>query len=676
MPTKNSKTRTRKTTVVKGATVPVDNQSYLAAVKTATEAADAYYQNAGLLMADGEYDQLVKAIEAYENANPQQRIEHDLHSKVAAGTSSGGDVAHAAPMLSLENCFDLVELRTWLDGRGTNRFTTEPKYDGLSLAATYTAGRLVRIATRGDGTSGENVTHAAGRIEGLPAELSEALDVEVRGEVIFTHENYEKANTLRVAAGKKAFVNPRNAAAGTLRAETLEYPATLNFYVHGQVGLETSSHSEAMNRLAGLGIGSGSGDLGTGVHADAAGVVAAVERFASLRETLPLDVDGMVVKCDSIAEQQRLGSSSRAPRWGVAYKYPALEATSVLRSVEWTVGRTGRITPRATIDPVFVAGTTVTYATLHNADDIRRKDLRIGDTVLVKRAGEVIPRIEAPIVEKRDGTETAIAAPVACPRCSGAIVTDDIVWRCSRGRACGTTEAIRYATSRDCLDIEGMGEKLVDQLVASGRVRDVADLFTLTVGDLAELERMGETSARKVVEQIELARTKPLSRVFCALGVRMTGRSMSRRLARHFKGMDALRNADVSTLCTVEGVGPERAAVIVEELVELTEVIDRLIGLGVNMAEPVEVDAPNAENTGIAGKTFVVTGAMTGRLEGLSRNDIHARIEAAGGKTSGSVSKKTDYLVTGESGGSKVEKARTLGVKTITPDELADLLPS
>lgn len=651
-----------------------DNETYLAAVRTAAEAADAYYQNAGLLMADGEYDRLLREIAAYETAHPEERVEHHLHEKVAAGTSTGGDVTHAAPMLSLENCFSLDELRTWLDGRGAGRYTTEPKYDGLSLAATYERGRLVRIATRGDGTSGENVTYAADRIEGLPSLLAEPLDLEVRGEVIFTRENYENANTLRVAAGKKAFVNPRNAAAGTLRAENLEYPVTLSFYAHGQVGLTTEHHSDAMRRLGKLGVGVGSGDLAISVHDDAASAIAAVERFDSVRETLPLDVDGMVVKCDAISEQQRLGSSSRAPRWGIAYKYPALEATSVLRAVEWTVGRTGRITPRATIDPVFVAGTTVTYATLHNADDIKRKDLRIGDTVLVKRAGEVIPRIEAPIVEKRDGTETVVEAPATCPRCDGAIVTDDIVWRCSRGRACGTGEAIRYATSRDCLDIEGMGEKLVEQLVAGGRVKDVADLFTLTVEDLAGLERMGETSARKVVEQIEIARTRPLSRVFCALGVRMTGRSMSRRLARHFTNMDALRNAGTETLCTVEGVGPERAAVIVEELAELADVIDRLAALGVNMREPIAAETAAADADGVAGKTFVVTGAMNGRLEGFSRNDVHARIEAAGGKTSGSVSTKTDYLVTGDSGGSKVEKARALGVATITPDELAELL--
>ena len=670
---KKPSTTTRRST---GTSLPLATpEAYREAVETALAAAETYYQNDGLLMADAEYDALVAAISLYEKTHPEHRIEHGILEKVAAGTTGTGDVAHAAPMLSLDNCFDTDELRTWLTGRGATRFTTEPKYDGLSLAATYANGRLVRIATRGDGISGENVTYAAARIAGLPSQLAKAVDVEVRGEVIFTSENYAAANDLRVQAGKKAFVNPRNAAAGTLRAETLEYPATLNFYAHGQVGLETTSHSAAMHELARLGVSTGDGELAIRVHSDIESVLAAVEAFAAARETLPLDVDGMVVKCDETADQQRLGFSSRVPRWGIAYKYPALEATSILRAVEWTVGRTGRITPRATIDPVFVAGTTVTYATLHNADDIRRKDLRVGDTVLVKRAGEVIPRIEAPIVEKRDGTETVITAPVTCPRCGGTIVTDDIVWRCARGRACGTGEAIRYATSRDCLDIEGMGEKLVEQLVASGRVKDVADLFTLTETDLVDLERMGETSAKKVVEQIANARTRPLSRVFCALGVRLTGRSMSRRLARHFTTMDALRNADTETLCQVEGVGPERAAVIREELDELSDVIDRLVALGVKMDEPVDTTVTATPGTiEVSGKTFVVTGAMTGRLDGMSRNDVHALIENAGGKTSGSVSKKTDYLVSGEAGGSKIEKATSLGVKIITPDELADLL--
>lgn len=644
---------------------------YLNAVKTAEEAAQAYYQDGGLLMADTEYDQLVQAIVAWEETHPKERTTHQLTKSVAGGTSNGGEVTHRAPMLSLDNSFHVTNLETWL-GERRGGFTTEPKYDGLSLAATYENGTLTRIATRGDGTTGENVTHAKDRISGLPARIATAETIEVRGEVIFTHEDYEAANEARINAGKKPFVNPRNAAAGTLRAENLEYAATLTFFAHGQIGLASSSHSEAIGRLAALGINTGQGKLGIKTHKDAASVLAEVTAFGELRETLELDVDGMVVKIDDLDEQTRLGSSSRAPRWGIAYKYPALEATSTLTAVEWTVGRTGRITPRASIEPVFVAGTTVTYATLHNADDIARKDLRIGDTVLVKRAGEVIPRIEAPIVEKRTGKETVIEAPTDCPRCQGPINRTDKVWRCQRGRGCGAAEAIRYAASRDCLDIEGMGDKLVTQLVDAGIVSDVADLFSLTEAQLSGLDRMGATSARNVIDEIEKAKNQPLSKVFAALGVRMTGRSMSRRLAKHFGAMPALRNADVETLCQVEGVGIERATVIAQELVELSDVIDRLAALGVNMSEPTDTVTDGASE--VDGKTFVVTGAMTGKLAEHSRNEVHQLIENAGGKTSGSVSKKTDYLVSGESSGSKLEKARGLGVAVIDPDRLAEML--
>jgi len=646
------------------------HKAYAAAVKKAEEAARAYYEDGGILMADGEYDELTRAIFAWEETHTDGRIAHKLADHVAAGTSTGGDVTHRAPMLSLDNSFTEDALKTWLDER-KGPFTTEPKYDGLSLAATYENGTLVRIATRGDGTSGENVTHAKPRIKGLPGKIDHKEPLEVRGEVIFTRGDYEQANEARVASGKKAFVNPRNAAAGTLRAENLGYEATLTFFAHGQIGLNVETHSDAMAALTALGINTGTDGLALKTHQGTDDVIAAIAGFAASRETLDVDVDGMVVKVDAISAQQRLGSSSRAPRWGIAYKYPALEATSILRSVEWTVGRTGRITPRATIDPVFVAGTTVTYATLHNADDIARKDLRVGDTVLVKRAGEVIPRIESPIVEKRDGTQTTITAPATCPRCDGTIDRTDKVWRCARGRACGAAEAVRYAASRDCLDIEGMGDKLVTQLVAAGLVADVADIFTLTESDLSGLERMGDLSAKNVVEQIERAKTQPLSRVFAALGVRMTGRSMSRRLAKHFVNMDALRAAGTEELCVVEGVGAERAAVIAAELLELAEVIDRMQAAGVNMVEPTSAEPENAT---VDGKTFVVTGTMTGKLADMSRNEVHALIETAGGKTSGSVSKKTDYLVSGDAAGSKLDKARSLGVKTVTPDELAELL--
>jgi DNA ligase (NAD+) len=647
-------------------------KSYLEKVAAATAAAAAYYDSDTLLMSDADYDRLLADITATEAAKPQWRTEHGLLTTVAAGRSKGGEARHAVPMLSLDNVFNAEELEAWLAARpDVTHFTVEPKFDGLSLGATYRNGILVRLATRGDGETGEDVTYAVARIAGLPSRLSDPVDVEVRGEVIFTHDNYDAANAGRIASGKKAFVNPRNAAAGTLRAETLDYPVELSFFAHGQHGLTAQSHHDVMARLSGLGVNVGNGDLGARRVARTE-LIAVIDAFGTGRTNLPLDVDGAVIKVDSLETQTKMGMSSRAPRWGIAYKYPAAEATSTLLSVEWTVGRTGRITPRATIDPVFVSGTTVTNATLHNADDIKRKDLRIGDRVLVKRAGEVIPRIEAPLVDLRDGSQTAVDIPQSCPRCHGQIDTTDAVWRCVRGRACGASESIMYAVGRDALDIEGMGEKVVVQLVERGLVADVADLFSLSAAQLAELDRMGEKSAVKIVEQIEQARTRPLSRVLCALGVRMTGRSMSRRLARHFSSMDAIAGADVETLCKVEGVGPERAQVIAEELRDLADVIEKLRAAGVNL---LEADSGGVEATSaLVGKTFVVTGSMSGPLAGMSRDQVHELIEQAGGKTSGSVSKKTDYLVTGDGGGSKAVKATELGVATVSPDDLAAML--
>jgi DNA ligase (NAD+) len=643
---------------------------YKKAVEEAVAAAANYYNSTGLLMSDAEYDGLLIQIKQTEDLHPKWVIAHNLHSTVAGGTSSGGEIKHVEPMLSLDNCFDISELETWLAAHSGSSFTVEPKYDGLSLAATYKDGTLTHIATRGDGTSGENVTYALDRIIGLPKTLGEPLSFEVRGEVIFNETNFEIANSNRMAAGKAAFANPRNAAAGTLRAEKLEYVVTLSFYAHGQVGLdEHVSHSACMSKLAGLGIACGDKGLELRVCASAKKVVELVEKFKNDRETLSVDVDGVVIKIDDYITQKKLGNSSRAPRWGLAFKYPAIEATSILREVEWTVGRTGRITPRATIDPVLVGGTTVTYATLHNAQDIEKKDLMIGDTVLVKRAGEVIPRIEAPLIEKRDGTQKKIKSPTVCPRCGGKINTTDIIWRCVQGRKCGLSESIQYAASRDCLDIEGMGKAVVQQLVDTGAVTSVADIFTLTKEVLSSLDRMGETSADNLIAQIEKARTAPLNKVFCALGVRNTGRSMSRRIAAKFKTMDAIVKATVEELAEIDGIGEDKAATICKDLKELTEVITELAKAGVTMQE-----TTTSVPTPLVGKIFVVTGTMTGQLANKSRQEVLDLIEFAGGKTSSSVSKNTNYLVAGDSAGSKLDKAIALKITVLSPDELAEML--
>ena len=616
----------------------------------------------------------------------------DLLSKVAAGSAASDQVPHAAAMLSLDNIFNEDEINSWASkvsessGEAKLAFVVEPKFDGLSLAATYEDGKLLRIVTRGDGVSGEDVSYAIDRIDGLPRMLKRPITGEIRGEVLFTRDRFEEANAARVDFGKPAFVNARNAAAGTLRSERLDYKAVLNFFAYGVAVCdeleEIGSHFDLIKALGELGLGTGSGDLAPAKIIGAVGVAKHIAAFGAKRDGLLVEVDGAVIKVDERSVQEQLGFTSRAPRWGIAYKYPAVEATSVLRKVEWTVGRTGRITPRAEIDPVFVAGTTVTYATLHNADDIKRKGLMINDVVLVKRAGEVIPRIEAPLVARRDGTQVAIEFPSSCPRCGGEIANDGAIWRCVRERACGAAESIEYAVSRDCLDCDGIGGKLVAQLVESGLVKDVADLFTLTREELMKLDRVGELSADKVIAQISKAKSASVARIITSLGIRMTGRTMGKRLAKAYPTLPLFRAATLEGLMEIEGVGVERGAKIFEEIAELDGVIGRLIELGVGAVGIIGGDVGGAQgSTGsgaqgvsgndliggayqpLAGKSVVITGS----IPGYTRQGAEDLAEQLGAKVSGSVSAKTDLLVAGEGAGSKLKKAEELGVEVWDP---------
>lgn len=663
-------------------------EAYQDAVRRAKEAAAAYYNSDTLLMDDRTYDTLVAAIAAAQDAHPEWGTGTDVTDTVAAGQGTG-DVPHTVPMLSLDNVFDADELDNWARalvrrlGRPVTRYTVEPKMDGLALVARYTNGRLTRLLTRGDGTSGEDVTYAAGHIVGLPAKLTEPVTLEVRGEVLFTDAQYEAANQARLDHGDQPFVNARSGAAGALRgAKGRTYSIPLTFFAYGAVSLgqplagqdvDNADHSWLMDQVARLGISTtGTSDAGMGVCEDIDAVHEWVEDLQQRRPSLGFEVDGAVVKADTAADRADAGFSSRAPRWGIARKFAADNAFSTLEEVIWQIGRTGLITPRARITPVFVGGTTVTYATLHNPDDLARKGFLLGDTVSVVRAGEVIPRLEAPVVNLRTGAETLIPTPQVCPRCGGDIDRSQARWRCERGRKCGLAESIRYSASRDCWDIEGLGDKLVEQLVDKGLVCDVADLFTLTYDHLVDLDRMGPTAAANVLAEIEAAKDAPLARTVTALGIRGTGRSMSRRLAAAFGSMDALRAATAEELQTVDGIGPEKAPLIVEELAELGPVIDRLAELGVAMVDPDGASGP--QELPLAGMTVVVTGSMTGALGALSRNKMNELIERAGGKASGSVSAKTSLVVAGEKAGSKLARAQTLGVQVTTPEEFADLV--
>ncbi|MFF0410559.1 NAD-dependent DNA ligase LigA [Kitasatospora sp. NPDC004745] len=668
-------------------------QAYADAVATAVRAAAAYYDDGSTPLGDDEYDALVRAIEAYEDAHPAEALAESPTGKVAGGAVVG-DVPHSAPMLSLDNVFSAEELEAWAAGlerrlgRPVAAWCVEPKLDGLAVAARYRAGRLTQVLTRGDGLAGEDITAAADAVLGLPARLTEPLDVELRGEVLLTHEQFEQANAVRTAHGATPFAHPRSGAAGTLRAKDRPYRVELTFFAYDALGLsgadERLDHAELLARLAVLG-------ANTAAATDAAPLRCAtlaeaqqrIDGIAALRAALPFGIDGVVVKADAVADQEEAGSGSRAPRWAVARKLQAQHKVTRLLGVEWNVGRTGIIAPRAVLEPVVIDGVTVTYATLHNPADIERRGLMIGDEVFVYRAGDVIPRVEAPLVDQRTGAEQPIVFPEVCPRCGDAIDTSEQRWRCVRGRACQVVASVIYAAGRDQLDIEGLGGTRAVQLVEAGLVADLADLFTLTRDELLTLERMGDTSADKLLAAIETARSRPLNRVFCALGIRGTGRTMSRRIAAHFGSMAAIRAADAEALAGVDGIGVEKARVVVAELADLADLLDKLADRGVGTEvtapqapSPVGAEEPAAEDgagTGpLAGEAVVVTGSMTGPLATLSRNEMNELVERAGGKASSSVSKRTTLLVAGEKAGSKRAKAEELGIRILTPEEFAD----
>ncbi|QNP61847.1 NAD-dependent DNA ligase LigA [Streptomyces genisteinicus] len=699
------------------AAVIADAAAYAEAVATASRAAAAYYATGESALDDDAYDRLARGIAAWEAAHPEEVAADSPTGKVAGGAAVG-DVPHTVPMLSLDNVFSAEQLTAWTAslerriGRTVAAWSVEPKLDGLAVAARYEDGRLTRLITRGDGTAGEDVSHAVGTVIGLPDALAEPVTLEIRGEVLMTQEQFEQANAARTAHGAAPFANPRNGAAGTLRARDRAYRVEMTFFGYGALALPGTApglaarlaelpHSAVMAEVVRLGVHTAATtEVAPRVVAAAEDVPARIEEIAAARPGLPFGIDGIVVKADPAADRAEAGSGSRAPRWAVAYKLPAVEKVTTLLGVEWNVGRTGVIAPRAVLEPVEIDGSTVTYATLHNPADITRRDLRIGDRVMVHKSGDIIPRVEAPVAHLRTGAERAVEFPSVCPQCGSGIDTSEQRWRCERGRDCRVVASVSYAAGRDQLDIEGLGTTRVVQLVDAGLVSDLADLFLLTREQLLTLDRMGGTSTDNLLAAIEGAKGRPLSRVFCALGVRGTGRSMSRRIARHFADMEHIRAADAEALQGVEGIGAEKARTVVAELAGLAPLIDRLVAAGVNMTEPGATPPapPAADGTGgtdgggpgeearepaaagpLAGAAVVVTGAMTGALEKLSRNQMNELVERAGGRSSSSVSKRTTLLVAGEGAGSKREKAAQLGIRIVTPDEfaatVADFLP-
>jgi len=647
------------------------------------EAAAAYYAGNGeQLMDDASYDRSLRLLGAAAGANGWDEAD-DLLTQVAAGVASG-DVPHSTPMLSLDNAMNDEEMAAFfgrvakLSGVDAEKleWAIDPKLDGMALSVRYENGRLVRIITRGNGLAGEDVTRLAKDSAGIPKLLKEKLTIEVRGECVMTHTDFEIANERRIANGGSAFANPRNAVAGSLRSIHRTYKVPTTFLCYGLVydGAAGWKFSEQMEFLAGLGFTPAHSIVtgGVAVVTGIAAATAAISHIEAERANFGVDTDGAVIKANDPVVQMRAGQGSRAPRWAIARKFPPDTRKTELYDIVVEVGRTGNLSFTARLKPVSVGGATISSATVHNPSQIAAKGLRVPkeaggphQQVWVRRAGEVIPEVVGPVSSDTTGT-VPFPAPKVCPRCGGGLDKSGLIWRCKRGRACGMEEGLSYAVSRDCLDVEGCGPEVVAGLVAGGKLADVADLFELSMDDLLSVDRLGEKNATKILASIERARSLPLSKVFCSLGVNMTGRSMSRRLARHFGTMEALRSATKEQLCDVEGVGPERAAAIIEEMATLKPVIDRLIAAGIGLTE----NAVLAAGAPLAGQKVVVSGTVPG----MSRSQAQEAVERLGGKSSGSVSSSTTLLVAGEGAGTKVAKAESLGIKVMSAEDFAALV--
>ncbi len=660
-----------------------------------------YYVLDDPLISDSEYDALFAELQALEQAFPQLVTPESPTQRVGgAPLSAFGSVRHSVPMLSLNNAFADEEVEAFdkrvRDGLGATEvdYACELKLDGLAVSLRYEHGQFVRAATRGDGQAGEDITANIRTVRAIPLKLRGTVPavLEVRGEVLLFRQDFERLNDAQRASADKVFINPRNAAAGSLRQLDPRITARrpLRFFAYGWGEIlatlpEQSAAADSNSPLSTPPLDSHAGmldwfrEIGLPVGPErekvkgAEGMLGFYRRVESMRAALPYDIDGVVYKVDSLASQRSLGFVSRAPRFALAHKFPAEEATTELLDIEVQVGRTGAITPVARLKPVFVGGVTVTNATLHNEDEIVRKDVRIGDTVVVRRAGDVIPEVVMPVLDKRPDNARQFQMPTHCPICGSAIERpeEEIIARCTGGLFCAAQrkQALIHAVQRRALDIEGLGEKLVDQLVERGRVHTLADLYTLTEDELSGMDRMGEKSAQNLVAAIAATRNPPLGRFLFALGIRHVGESTARDLAKHFGTLDAVMNAQEAELLMVNDVGPIVAASICRFFAEAhnREVVADLLRNGVTPDTEAVVDRTAGP---IGDKTFV----LTGTLPSMTRDEAADLIRAAGGKVTGSVSKKTHYVVAGADAGSKLVKAQELGVTVLDEEGLRQLL--
>ncbi|MEE4330948.1 MAG: NAD-dependent DNA ligase LigA [Wenzhouxiangella sp.] len=638
------------------------------------------------VISDAQYDRLLRELEGLEADYPELIREDSPTRRVgAAPLDSFETVTHEVPMLSLGNAFSEDEVREF-DRRIRERldleiieYVAEPKLDGVAIALRYERGRLSLAATRGNGREGEDVTANVRTIGAIPLRLRGEHPperLEVRGEIFMTHSGFERLNRGLSEAGQKTFVNPRNAAAGSLRQldSTVTARRPLHFYCYGAATSDglPDRHSRILEALRDLGLPINPEVRSTkGVE----GLLACHERLVERRKTLDYDIDGVVYKVDDLDQQREMGYVSRAPRWALAHKFPAEEETTRLTDIEVQVGRTGALTPVARLEPVFVGGVTVTNATLHNADEVRRKDVRPGDWVVVRRAGDVIPEVVRSIPERRPEGTAEWQMPTHCPDCGSAVeqVEGEAAARCTGGLVCPAQRrrALEHFASRQAMDIDGLGERLIEQLVDRDLVHSPADLYTLDQATLSGLERMGEKSAANLIAAIEASKSVTLGRLLFALGIREIGEVTANSLARHFGTIEALAEADVDALEAVPDVGPVMARHICAFFEEPhnVEVIRTLLDVGVRY----EAEKPRrASDLPLSGKTFVLTGG----LDSMTRSEARAALEALGAKVSSSVSKKTSAVIAGSDPGSKLDKARDLGVEILDEGGLADLLRS
>ncbi|NOH99350.1 NAD-dependent DNA ligase LigA [Vibrio sp. 99-70-13A1] len=647
-----------------------------------------YYVEDSPEIPDAEYDRLMQQLLEIEKQNPQL-ISIDSPSQRVGGQPLDGfsQVSHEIPMLSLDNAFDDSDLDSFykrMSDRAPNSdlstFCCEPKLDGLAVSLLYENGTLVQAATRGDGATGENITENVRTISAIPLKLQGEgwpERIEVRGEVFMPKAGFDKLNELAIKKGDKAFVNPRNAAAGSLRQLDSRITATrpLSFYAYsvGVVeGAELSgSHYNRFLQLKSWGLPMCPETKQLSSLND---VKAYYQDIMARRDGLAYEIDGVVIKIDNITAQETLGFVARAPRWAIAYKFPAQEEITLLNDVEFQVGRTGAITPVAKLEPVFVGGVTVSNATLHNADEIERLGVKIGDSVIIRRAGDVIPQIVSVNVERRPDNAQEIVFPNVCPVCSSSVerVEGEAVARCTGGLVCQAQrkEALKHFVSRKALDVDGLGVKVIEQLVDREMVETPADLFKLSAGLLTVLDRMGPKSAQNVVNALNAAKETTLARFIYSLGIREVGEATAMNLAQHYKSLDAVSSATHDSLLEVSDIGGIVAKHITAFFSQEKKqnVVNELIELGVHWPEIVSLD--EGVELPLEGKVVVLTGS----LSQLGRSEAKAALQSLGAKVTGSVSKKTDILFAGEAAGSKLAKAQELGIDIKTEQDLLDMI--